>query len=78
MTALSHWPDKDDARAMARMTYPDGTRISRGDLVRVDGRPEAGACEVIGWRPLKGRAVLLSPSLGRIEAEPWELYGAVV
>lgn len=78
MTALSHWPDKDDARAMARMTYPDGTRIDRGDLVRVDGRPEAGACTVIGWRPLKWRVKLISPALGPIEEEPCDLSGACV
>lgn len=79
MTALPHWtPDVEERKALAAMAYPDGTRIERGDLVLVDGRPEAGACEVVGWRPLKWRVLLRSPALGPIEAEPWELSGACV
>ena len=78
MSAASHWPDDLDRKAMEGMVYADGTRIGRGDLVAVDGRPEAGACTVIGWRPLKWRVKLISPALGPIEAEPWELSGACV
>ena len=51
MSAASHWPDDLDRKAMEGMAYADGTRIGRGDLVSVDGRPEAGTCEVIGFRP---------------------------
>lgn len=76
MSAASHWPDDLDRKAMEGMAYADGTRIGRGDLVSVGSRPEAGACEVIGFRPLKGRVVLMSPALGKTEAEPWELSGA--
>lgn len=76
MSAASHWPDDADRKAMEGMVYADGTRIDRGDLVSVGGRPEAGTCEVRGWRPLKGRVLLMSPTLGPIEAEPGELSGA--
>ena len=77
MTALSHWPDKDDARAMARMTYPDGTRIARGDLVRVDGREDAGVCEVAGFSPPRGEVLALSPTAGLVRAGWWKLSSAL-
>lgn len=61
---MSHWPDKDDIKALSEMRYGDGSKIQRGDVVHIPSEPGTRLYRVIGLNPERDE-VYIMPTTGK-------------